>query len=107
MKWSTLETAPGAMGSVGKKDQGLSMARLLKCEGSVLFGFYILLSRQVVPQLQLSACFNLVLLLLWSSIYQSVNWEMHDPTGRCCPRMSPQHCKLTAETTSHSENQSA
>lgn len=83
------------------------MARVLKCEVSVLVGFYLLLSRQVVSRFQLSACFNLVLLLQWSSIYQSVIWEMCIATARCCPRISPQHCKLTAETTSHSEKQSA
>lgn len=99
--WPTLETSPGAVRWARKKDH------LLKCEVSIVFGFYILLSRQVVPQFQLSACFNLVLLLQWSSIYQSVNWETRISTARCCPRISLQHCKLTAETTSHSEKQSA
>lgn len=48
------------MGWAGKKEYLLIMAEVLECEGSVLFGFYVLLSRQAVPQLQLSACFYLL-----------------------------------------------
>lgn len=92
---------PGAAEWAGKKGHLLSTARVLKCEVLILFGFYIFLSRQVVSQFQLSACFYLVLLLQWSSIYQSVTWKTHIATARCCPRISLQQCKLTAETTSH------
>lgn len=57
---------PGVQDGQGKKDHLLSMARVLKFEVLIFFGFYIFLSRQVISQFWLCAwVFFLVLLLQW------------------------------------------
>lgn len=66
MALATVSLAQGPQDGQGKKDHLLSMARVLKFELLILFGFYIFLSRQVISQFQLSAwVFFLVLLLQW------------------------------------------
>lgn len=66
MALATVSLAQGLQDGQGKEDHLLSMARVLKFEVLILFGFYIFLSRQVISQFWLSAWgFFLVLLLQW------------------------------------------
>lgn len=95
------ELGPGATGRAGEERPPAKYGKDAKMWSVNSVGV-LYIPEQVVSQFQLSVfIFYLVLWLQWSSIYQSVNWEMSIAIAKCCPGISLQQCKLTAETISH------